>query len=67
MEEMTVIEEKRISPRHRVMKPGTIGFEGSGIECLVRNVYESGGAIEIKGSISVPELFQSDNRFGAKQ
>jgi hypothetical protein len=55
MEEMIVVEEKRISPRHRVMKPGTIGFNGSSIECLVCNVSESGAAIEIKGSICVPE------------
>lgn len=51
------MEEKRISPRHRVMKPGTIGFNGSGIECLVCNVSESGAAIEIKGAICVPESF----------
>jgi hypothetical protein len=51
------MEEKRISPRHRVMKPGKIGFNGSGIECLVCNVSESGAAIEIKGTICVPETF----------
>jgi len=39
------------------MKPGVIGFEDSGIECLVCNVSETGAAIEIKGTIYVPELF----------
>jgi hypothetical protein len=51
------MEEKRISPRHRVMNPGTIGFNGSGIECLVCNVSVSGAAIEIKGAICIPESF----------
>jgi hypothetical protein len=27
------MEDKRNNPRHRVMKPGTIGFNGSDIEC----------------------------------
>jgi len=52
------MEEKRISPRRRVMKPGTIGFNGSGIECLVCNVSESGAAIETKSAMGVPELFK---------
>ena len=39
------------------MKPGKIGFNGSGIECLVCNVSESGAAIEIKGAIRIPETF----------
>jgi hypothetical protein len=51
------MEEKRNSPRHRVMKPGTIGFDGSGIECLVCNVSPIGAAIEIKGPVSIPESF----------
>lgn len=51
------MEEKRISPRHRVMKPGTIGFNGSGIQCLVCNVSESGAAIEIKSATCVPDSF----------
>jgi PilZ domain len=48
--------EQRISPRNRVMKPGTIGFNGSGVECLVCNVSETGAAIEVRGAI-VPESF----------
>jgi len=51
------MEEKRISPRRRVMNPGTIGFNGSGVECLVCNLSESGAAIELKGAIYVPESF----------
>jgi len=39
------------------MKPGTIGFNGSGIECLVCNVSQSGAAIEIKGNVCIPESF----------
>jgi hypothetical protein len=39
------------------MKPGMIGFNGSGIDCLVCNVSPSGAAIEIKGNIGIPESF----------
>jgi hypothetical protein len=39
------------------MKPGMIGFNGSGIDCLVGNVSRSGAAIEIKGNIGIPESF----------
>lgn len=39
------------------MKPGTIGFNGSGIQCLVCNVSESGAAIEIKSATCVPDSF----------
>jgi hypothetical protein len=51
------MEDKRNGPRHRVMKPGTIGLNGSGIECLVCNVSQSGAAIEIKWTICIPEVF----------
>jgi|GEM_PF-585229 len=50
-------EDKRDSPRHRVMKPGVIGFDGSGVGCLVCNVSQSGAAIEIKGNVGIPEAF----------
>jgi PilZ domain len=49
--------DKRDSPRHRVMQPGMIGFDGSGLDCLVCNVSQSGAAIEIKGNNLVPESF----------
>jgi PilZ domain len=49
--------DKRDSPRHRVMKPGMIGFDGAGLDCLVCNVSQSGAAIEIRGNNSVPESF----------
>ncbi len=55
--QVDIMEDKRASPRHRVMKPGTIGFNGSGISCLVCNVSNSGAAIEVKSNISVPGSF----------
>jgi hypothetical protein len=51
------MEDKRNSPRHRVMKAGTIGFNGTGIECLVCNMSPSGAAIEVKGTVCIPESF----------
>ena len=54
---MKYMEDKRGGPRHRVTKPGTIGFNGSGNNCLVCNVSQSGAAIEIKGSVCIPAAF----------
>ncbi len=39
------------------MKAGMIGFNGTGIERLVCNVFPSGAAIEIKGTLCIPESF----------
>ena len=33
---------KRLAPRHRVLKAGTIAFGGAGIDCTVRNLSETG-------------------------
>jgi hypothetical protein len=39
------------------MKAGRIGFNGTGIECLVCNMSPSGASIEIKGTVCIPESF----------
>ena len=41
--------EKRVSPRHRVLKQGTIAFrDGGGIDCMVRNISQGGARPEVE-------------------
>ena len=49
--------EKRAAQRHRVFKGGTITFENSGIACIVRNMSESGAAIDLDTSATLPQSF----------
>lgn len=49
--------EKRASPRHRVFKRGTIAFGGGGIDCMVRNLSESGARIEVSSPVGMPNSF----------
>ncbi|MDB5608885.1 MAG: PilZ protein [Bradyrhizobium sp.] len=50
--------EKRVAPRHRVLKAGTIEFGGGGaIDCTVRNVSNVGAALDVTSPIGIPERF----------
>ncbi|UVO39460.1 PilZ domain-containing protein [Bradyrhizobium arachidis] len=49
--------EKRTAQRHRVFKGGTITFENSGIACTVRNMSESGAAIDLDTFVTLPQSF----------
>jgi hypothetical protein len=43
--------------RQSVMKAGTILFGGSGIDCLVRNISDSGANLEVESQIGIPNSF----------
>ena len=48
--------EKRIDQRHRVLRQGTLAFgTGGGIDCLVRNISDSGARVEIVNPTVLPE------------
>lgn len=49
--------EKRAAPRFRVLKGGTIAFDGSGVACTVLNLSSSGAAVELTSRISLPPSF----------
>lgn len=52
------MSEKRAVPRHRVLKRGTLAFNGGGsLDCMVRNISEGGAQIDIANPIGVPEVF----------
>lgn len=49
--------EKRASRRYRVFKGATITFENGGIACTVRNVSDSGAAIDLENPVMLPQSF----------
>jgi hypothetical protein len=51
------MEERRTSPRHRVLKTGTIEFSGESIPCTVRSLSPAGARIEINTPLWFPDRF----------
>ena len=50
--------EKRVSPRHRVLKQGTISLRGGGgLDCMVRNISTSGARLDIANPVGLPQSF----------
>jgi hypothetical protein len=56
-EELRSLENNRIAPRHRTLKAGTIEFSGSTIDCVVRNISETGAALEVASPMGIPAEF----------
>jgi hypothetical protein len=51
------MEQKRIAQRQRVLKAGTIEFNGGAIDCTLRNLSATGAALEVTSPIGIPERF----------
>ena len=49
--------EKRATPRHRVLKGGTIDYVGGRTICTVRNLSDGGAAIDLDERIDLPQCF----------
>jgi hypothetical protein len=47
----------RIAARRRMLKAGTIEFGGGGIDCTVRNLSETGAALEVVTPLFIPDRF----------
>lgn len=56
-EELLSLENSRAAPRQRVLKAGTIEFGGSTIDCVVRNISETGAALEVTSPVGIPAEF----------
>jgi PilZ domain len=52
-----VMNEHRVAPRRRMLKAGTIEFGGGGIDCTVRNLSETGAALEVVTPLFIPDRF----------
>jgi PilZ domain-containing protein len=50
--------EKRVTPRHRVLKHGVLAFDGGGsVDCMVRNVSSKGARLDVASPIGLPQDF----------
>jgi hypothetical protein len=56
-EPLQVLDNNRAAPRHRVLKAGSIEFNGGVIDCTVRNISETGAALEVATPLGVPDTF----------
>jgi hypothetical protein len=54
---MPGLDEKRGTQRQPILKAGTISFDGSGIDCLVRNMSGDGANLEVESKIGIPDSF----------
>lgn len=53
-----MMTEKRVAPRHRVLKGGKLAFGGGGgIDCMVRNISSGGARLDVVNPIGVPPSF----------
>jgi hypothetical protein len=51
------MNEHRIAARHRILKAGTISFGGGAIDCTVRNISDTGAAVEVVTPLFIPDRF----------
>jgi PilZ domain len=50
--------EKRMAPRHRVLKHGTLTFSGGGgLDCTVRNISSGGAQLDVSNPLLLPHAF----------
>jgi hypothetical protein len=57
MAEVHAVDEHRTAPRRRLLKSGRIAFGGGTIDCTVRNLSETGAALEVSSPVGIPEHF----------
>jgi hypothetical protein len=51
-------DEHRIAARRRVLKAGSISFGGAAIDCTVRNISDTGAALEVVTPLFIPDRFK---------
>jgi hypothetical protein len=48
------MHERRAQPRQRVFKAGTIEFDGTAVNCTVRNLSSIGAGLEVENATGIP-------------
>jgi hypothetical protein len=48
------MSERRAAQRQRVLKAGSIQFEGTGVDCIVRSISASGAGVEVANPVGIP-------------
>lgn len=51
------MDPQRIAPRRRILKAGSIESGGGVIDCIVRNLSETGAALEVVSPLFIPDRF----------
>jgi hypothetical protein len=51
------MDHHRIAPRRRVLRASSIEFGGDPIDCIVRNISETGAALEALSPLYIPDRF----------
>jgi hypothetical protein len=52
------MDENRASPRLRTLKGGSIIFGlAPGVDCVIRNMSDTGACLEVKGTVGIPDDF----------
>lgn len=49
--------ERRDEARHRVLKAGTIEVGGGAIDCSIRDLSDTGAALDVTSPVGIPERF----------
>jgi PilZ domain len=50
--------ERRVIPRRRVLKTGSITVGGGAIDCTVRNISDAGATLEVVSPLFIPDRFR---------
>ncbi|MGA2998232.1 PilZ domain-containing protein [Bradyrhizobium sp.] len=50
--------ERRATQRRRVLKGGSIEFDGRTVECVLRNISPAGAALQIDRRLCIPHEFK---------
>lgn len=58
MDRCISIDDRRSSPRRRLLKTGTVVFDGGVAVCKVRNASETGAALELMNPAEIPDNFK---------
>jgi hypothetical protein len=51
------MDHHRIAPRRRVLRASSIELGGDPIDCIVRNISETGAALEALSPLYIPDRF----------
>jgi hypothetical protein len=48
------MEERRAKSRQRILKAGSIEFDGGSIDCTIRNLSPVGAALDVASPVGIP-------------
>ena len=54
---LSPMDHQRMAPRRRILKAGSIECGGGVIDCIVRNLSETGAALEVVSPLYIPDRF----------